>query len=409
MSKIIPILGLAGAFFALGNQVAAGENPPLVQSPSAEIRYEVNESALPLDSVELFVTTDQGATWRLWGTDDDRHPPVLFHTEHEGLHGFFVVLNNAAGTSAPPPQPSTPPQFSALFDWTAPIAQLHEPRQSQSLGQTILQIRWTAVDAHFPARPVELQFRRASEDSWQAVAPEPLANTGRYDWRVPEGLTGPIQLRLIVSDLAGHRVESPPRPVEIVPEAPPEKSQAPPRTPGAPASTAPTPSSRQRATKLFEEAVALRDARLDREAISRFREVVRLDPTRADALVEMGDLLYRLGDAERALSAYDTALLQQPELVPALRGSATIAMQRRDYATAGERFRRIVRIHPTDAATWIKLGDVAVFQGDEIAARDCYLRAATADPAAAELIDEANNRLALMGSAMRTSAAAGRK
>ena len=50
----------------------------------------------------------------------------------------------------------------------------------------------------------------------------------------------------------------------------------------------------------------------------------------------------------------------------------------------------------------MNLGDVGVFQGDEILARECYLRASRIDPEAVEVISHARQRLALMAEVSRT-------
>ena len=50
----------------------------------------------------------------------------------------------------------------------------------------------------------------------------------------------------------------------------------------------------------------------------------------------------------------------------------------------------------------MNLGDVAVYQGDEVLARDCCTLATNIDPQAAMIIAEAQQRLALM-TTMKTS------
>ena len=44
--------------------------------------------------------------------------------------------------------------------------------------------------------------------------------------------------------------------------------------------------------------------------------------------------------------------------------------------------------------TWLNLGDVAIYQGDELLAREHYTRAATLDPTATEVVEKARLRLA---------------
>ena len=132
------------------------------------------------------------------------------------------------------------------------------------------------------------------------------------------------------------------------------------------------------------------------------REAVTLDPERAEAFAEMADMLYRVGDWDRALNAYELALRQQPTMRAALRGAAMVYRQRNDHATAARYLRSILRYNPNDAEVWMNLGDVAVFQGDEVLARECYTRATEMAPDASQVVEDARKRLALMTEVSRT-------
>jgi cytochrome c-type biogenesis protein CcmH/NrfG len=123
---------------------------------------------------------------------------------------------------------------------------------------------------------------------------------------------------------------------------------------------------------------------------------LKFDPQRADILVELGEQLIRLDDWDRALDAYETALKLDPKTPRALYGSARIFERKRDFKSAAERLRTILRHEPTNAGAWLKLGDVAVLQGDELLARECYTRAAQIDPQAAQVAADARQRLSLM-------------
>ncbi|RME41585.1 MAG: tetratricopeptide repeat protein, partial [Planctomycetota bacterium] len=152
---------------------------------------------------------------------------------------------------------------------------------------------------------------------------------------------------------------------------------------------------------LYAQAKMLREEGDYRGAIGRLRAVVRLDPTAVGAFVDMGDLLYRIGDLDDALSAYQLALDQVPTLRSALRGAARIYRRRNDHASAARLLRTILRHDPNDAEVWLNLGDVAVFQGDEALARECYTRAAQLDPQATRIVKEAKRRLQLMNEVSR--------
>ncbi len=49
----------------------------------------------------------------------------------------------------------------------------------------------------------------------------------------------------------------------------------------------------------------------------------------------------------------------------------------------------------------MNLGDIAIYQGDEILARECYTRATHIDPQATQVIADAQKRLDLMAEVSR--------
>jgi len=387
----------------------AGDGPIPIRSRAIEIDYAVNEDAFPLDAVHLWYTLDRGNTWLAGLPDEDRQPPATFEAPGEGLYGFFLVLENSTGPSSGPPKRGTEPHLWAFVDYTAPIVQLHPPRQTTVLGQSVLQFHWTAIDAHLGPRPVEIWYRRLPTEDWDRTTSAPLPNTGRYDWRLPVDLNGAIAVRVSVCDLGGHRVESEPQIVELAsfasppPVAEPLGTKAGTRFRGSVQGNRPGSSrAKERAARLFAEALAAGTRGEYRKGIARLREVVRLNPEHAEAFAEMGEMLYRVGDFERALSAYGLALQQQPAMRTALRGAARAYRQKNDLAAAASHLRTVLRHNPNDAEVWVNLGDVAIYQGDDVLARECYTRAAQIDPTATQAIEDARRRLTLMAEVSRT-------
>lgn len=402
-------LMMAGLFITPLN--VRGQEVVPARSRVFDIEYTVNENALPLDSVQLWYTLNRGKIWHQYGLDEDRQSPMIFQAPQEGLYGFYLILTNKAGASSVAPTPITVPHQWAFVDYTKPIIQLHEVRQTTSLGVRVLQIRWTAIDANFSARPISISYQRIGQPTWYPVTVGPLGNTGKYDWRVPDQLAGSMTLRVSAVDKGGHYVESDPQYVDILPEAvtlPQNATVFADRSIAsmiatAPPTTALSGSKRasERAQQLFKEAIALRDENEFRLGISRLREAVKLDPQRTDAFVEMAGMLYRIGNSERSLSAYEIALRQNPGLRSALQGSAMVFTQNRDYSSAAKQLRTFLRYNPNDAEIWMNLGDVAIYQGDEVMARECYLRAVQIDPNAVQVIEEAQKRLDLITNVSR--------
>ncbi len=373
------------------------------QKSTVEIEYETNATALPLERVELWYTRDDGRTWTFHGTDEDRHSPVVFRAAEEGQFGFFVVLTNATGSSSGRPVASTRPQISVFVDFTPPVVQIHPARMTPSAEARVVQVRWTAIDAHLEPRPISIHYKFESGSDWRAIHTEPLANTGLYDWRISDDMMGPVRLRVSAVDRGGNQSHSEEQPFEI-PSAMPLST-----TVGTseffsgflPDDDA-TLSGSQRARKRVAALVTQAREHDERgelvEGIARLRDAVRLDPTATEAFTEMGRMLLAVGDSERALDAFQIALKQRPKDRAALLGAALAQRDQRNYPAAAEHLRTILRYRPDDAEIWLALGDVAVFQGDELLARECYLRASRIDPEATAVIADARQRLALMSS-----------
>lgn len=404
---------------AAGVPALAGEDVHVtVNSRVFELVYDVSPESQPLESVRLWYTTNAGETWQDYGYDEDRQSPMNVQAPTEGSIGLFLVLGNSTGMSSKPPTSGTRPHQSVYVDYTPPVVQLHELRQVNQVGQRLLQIRWTALDANLIGRPIELAYRQVPDRTWHAITSDRVADTGRFDWRVPRTLSGTLEVRVTAMDKGGNIAHSKPRAVELVDprvfelldaSAVGQRNRALEHASafagGESALATQSSSSRRasaRAARLYADGVAHRDRNEYRRGIARLREAIRLDPQLTDAFAEMAGMLYLLGDTDKALSAYELALTQQPTLRKALQGAARVYRQKHDYRSAADKLRTILRYNPNDAEIWMNLGDIAVYQGDEILARECYTRATRIDPDATEIIDSARKRLALMREVSRT-------
>lgn len=369
-----------------------------VRSRTFDIEYRISPAAEPLDSVRLWYTRDKGTTWQLYGQDEDRQSPVPFDAAEEGLYGFFIVATNAVGPSGDEPQAGTQPQRWACVDYTPPVVQLHPPQvDPRAADNATVSIRWTAIDAQFPPRPVSLSYRVAPDGQWQTIAGN-LANTGRYDWRVPADLPGRVVLRVAVLDRGGNRAEAA-RAFELAPAAAQAAAETNPDDAEVVASLTSRiqtidETARQRSRKLYDQGLWHRDRGERTLARARLRDALELDPGFSIALVDLASLLYADGDYDAALEAYQLSLKQDPYLRSALEGVAKVHIARREFDQAGDKLWQIVRRDPEDTEAWLHLGDVAIYRGDELSAREHYQRAATRDPTASETIERAQRRLA---------------
>jgi len=406
---------LAAVVFCADSRGYASD-PVRVNTRVFDIEYAVNDAALPLDSVQLWYTLDDGRTWRHYGYDDDGHSPFTFQAPEEGPFGFFVVLQNSTGASSEPPAPGTAPHQTAFVDYTPPVVQLHELRPTVQFGQRILQLRWTAIDANLITRPMELSYRSIPDTSWHPINPDRAANTGRFDWRLPDEVRGSIAVRVAAVDQGGNRVDSKEQVADLstISGPPQDLDQDRLRSSNASRESSPinsvtaSPRAGARAAHLYADAISHRDRGELRRSIALLRDAVRLDPNMTEAFAEMASLLYLLGDLDKSINAYEIALTQRPSMRSALQGAARVYRRKNDYASAAERLRTILRYNPNDAEVWMNLGDIAVYQGDEILARDCYSRATKIDPQATDVIAAARKRLELMQRVSRTYSPLGR-
>ncbi|MCP4593942.1 MAG: tetratricopeptide repeat protein [bacterium] len=362
-----------------------------VQAKRFEVAYRANQAALPLSRVDLWYSRDSGATWHNYGIDDDAQSPIQFSAEQEGLYGFYVVMANPQGSSGPAPAPGTAPHEWAFVDYTPPIVQVHPVRKDAPDGvRPRLQIRWTAIDAFFSPRPIELEYRVAPDGEWNTLA-DRLSNTGRYDWIAPEHLVGRVVIRVTARDRGGHRVSAVASAVEIAPISVPEPDSAPPAE-----HTKPDPLSgtdRERAEALFRRGLMHKEAGEFRVAAARFQDALAIAPQYPEALVNLGETLYLQNQHTDAIKAYEWGVRLEPEWVAARRGLVRVLMMADRYEAASAHLAHLLEQSPTDAESWLTLGDVAMSRGDELMAREHWHKAATVDAATGKVIERAQARL----------------
>ena len=368
---------------------------PKVQTRSVEIEYRVNEAALPLTRVELWYSRDNGDSWQRFGVDEDRQSPLVFEAPEEGLYAFYVIAENRMGASSPPPSAATLPQQWAFVDFTPPIVQLHPVQVQQPAGgREQLQVRWTAIDANFDARPITLSYRLAPDGEWAEIG-ERLANTGRFDWTPPEQLEGRVVVRLTVTDRSGHRVSAVTRAVDLIKNSAGDAGLAAADTSSAaePAPAALDAAAEQRAEALFRRGVLHKERGEYRLAAARFQDALAINPHMPEALVNLGETLYFREEYADSIEAFEWAVKFEPGWTEARRGLVRSLMALNRYDAAAAHLGQILQQTPTDGAAWLTLGDVAMARGDELVARENWQKAVTLNPAAKDVVERAQSRL----------------
>jgi Tfp pilus assembly protein PilF len=405
------VLMLVGSVLVLDTGLRAESSTPLsVRSRTVELHYRAN----PADAeIELWCTRDRGITWQCWGKDDDHASPLVFTAPGEGLFGFTMIAYVGGKPSRPTPTAYEPPQRWVFIDATPPLAQWStvEPAEGFATNRT-LQLRWTAHDDNLSGRPIALSYQSSTDQAWHEID-SAVANTGMYDWKLPETVAGQVMVKLIVRDEGGNSVErvfgpvamekylrSPSTMPVVEQNAKPQPTSRPDSLAmGLPAATQPAPLPRvdllkqRMAMDLYRQATWHLQRGQYAVAAERLRESLEQDPDLLEARHDLAGILYRQQDYDRAIDEYRAVLARNPKYESALYGSALAYVAKRDYDSSRDMLTRLLSVNDHNADAWLDLGDVLFMMGDVTNARGHWQRAMKIDPSAKELVTKAQRRL----------------
>jgi hypothetical protein len=165
------------------------------------LQYETKAGASGISKVEVWVTDDDGRSWRFHSEDEDRRSPAVVKLPREGMYGFRLVTTSGAGLSEGPPQAGEAPDLRIEVDTTAPIVQLFEPKADPQRPEALV-ITWSSTDRNLVPRPVTLEYAEPG-GSWTVIAANQAAS-GSFSWTQPRPMSH-VLLRAAAVDTAGNR------------------------------------------------------------------------------------------------------------------------------------------------------------------------------------------------------------
>lgn len=175
----------------------------VTNNPQIQLDYQVDKvGPSGVGSVELWVTQDDGRTWRKLAEDSDLKPPITVELPGEGIYGLQLVVRSRANLGRRPPQSGDLPQMRIEVDTTPPVAQLYAP-EPDTQHPNALVLTWSVTDRTMAANPITLQWAERPDGAWQQIGAE-LPNTGRHSWQLPASMPGHVYLRLMAKDAAGN-------------------------------------------------------------------------------------------------------------------------------------------------------------------------------------------------------------
>ena len=74
--------------------------------------------------VVLWMTRDDGRSWKIWGTDPDRRSPFPVEVTEQGRYGFRIVVKSKDGLTGQGPSSGDDADIWIVVDTTAPLAQI---------------------------------------------------------------------------------------------------------------------------------------------------------------------------------------------------------------------------------------------------------------------------------------------
>ncbi|MBE6428784.1 MAG: hypothetical protein E7028_09475 [Planctomycetaceae bacterium] len=172
-----------------------------MNQPNLSVEYDVSTvGSSGVGRVELWSTLDDGMTWTYLAEDEDCVSPVQVTLKSDGKYGFQILVFNGAGVGMERPQAGSASQMEVVLDRIAPRVQIYSIQLQAEFGD--LEIQWGAEDLNFGSNPVLLSWASSTEGPWRSMTSMPLENTGRFTWRIPEGIPGKVFIRLDVCDQA---------------------------------------------------------------------------------------------------------------------------------------------------------------------------------------------------------------
>lgn len=174
----------------------------IVSSPTVSLDYRVDRvGPSGLGKVDIWITPDQGDSWRRLAEEAPRRNPLQINLPGEGLFGVRLVAINGNGFGGNAPKRGDQPNFWVEVDSTAPLLQLGNI--DAFTDGVALTICWQANDRNFGATPINLSYRSEADPTWQPLA-RGLKNTGQYRWQFPRDKGERFYIRVEATDQAGN-------------------------------------------------------------------------------------------------------------------------------------------------------------------------------------------------------------
>lgn len=179
--------------------------PYYVRGGRFGLPIQIAETPFRIVTIQMFVSVDQGTTWKLHGEQPPTAREFVFQAPRDGEYCFGSKTVDDRNTTRPSGDPRIEQRI--IVDTREPIVEFFA--EAEKTGD--VQLRWRVADPNLQARSARLEYRVGASLEWKPVIAElpNVATTagsiaGRHAWR-PQEPSRAIDVRLDVSDLAGNK------------------------------------------------------------------------------------------------------------------------------------------------------------------------------------------------------------
>lgn len=346
------------------------------------LTYATRGSA-SVERVSVYVSTDGGRTWAPIEHEPAGAGTLRVKVEQEGRHDFFLVLENAAGASSPPPDSGTAPHVSVHVDSLPPTLQVHRAvieRGAEALWRARIEL--ALIEEHLAKGGLRLFYRSQPNEGWSDAGagafedgilivelPAALADELVDDRGDGLGSNRParVAIRVVATDLAGNRAFDE---CEAPVGEPPDRAAD-----TAPAATT-QPASDHTASDDTARPGQPATAHAGPKAFG--SDSLSADPS-ADSPPAAAAATGASGETDLLAAAPGTPLPLAPD-VQALREAARAFMDRGQNALAAARLAEALERAPEHPDLLVDLAQVKVSARDVDAAGELYERVLAGDP-----------------------------
>ena len=201
----------ASAAFLLAFALPLLGGPASAQSPASgtihakqavfRIPWVPDGDERQLQEVRLFVSEDQGQTWKKYSSVAPSQRDFNFRAERDGSYWFAVQSVNLAGNATPQNVPGTQPPLKMQVDTHPPVITL----RSRPAREGMVAVEWDIRDDNLDTSSFTLEYRLSNSAEWIPLIADPSV-MGERSW--PPGTNGAVEVRLRVRDLARNEGEA---------------------------------------------------------------------------------------------------------------------------------------------------------------------------------------------------------